>query len=1486
MFKKFFTSLILGAACLLQASLPAHAIGFDPVGQDIDIFLANPAFSASRPNVLILLDNTANWNSAFDNEKSALVSVFNSLDASFNVGLMMFTETGSPNTGSDGAYVRFAVRQMTDPNKMALSGIVNGLDKIADKSNGAKYSLIMAEAYRYFAGIAADAGTNKAKTDYTGNTTYFPGSVSSTQNALTSFGGATYNSPIVEGCQKNFIILISNGPAGDNTSDLSRVQTLLATLVGTNPPATISITPNGEQNLWTDELAKYMANNDCNTAIAGVQKVITYTIDVDKVTTGQGPSHSAMLKSTGTNGKGGYFDVSSASGGAQLIDALNKIFNEVQSVNSAFVSATLPVSVNVRGTNINQVYIGLFRPDAEKKPRWIGNMKLYKLALNAVTDDLFTADANGNNIFSATTGFVNNTANSFWTTSSSFWSFRSPYASTDIGQASDSPDGDIVEKGGTAQRLRTTYATAQTARRVFTCTGSCTANSSLAATPFDAANTAITAATLGTYLTRSVTSLTSVGTLATATVPAHGFTNGNIVTITGASPPGYNGDYTISGVATNTFQYTLTSSSVGNLANVNKASNGLTTGNLITVSGATPAGYNVTDAPLTKVDANNATYLLPSSVSSSATLGTITVKKDVTSLAQVGITVTATVPSHGYAASQSFTISGATPSGANGTFTVSSVVDLDHFKYTNSNPGAPSSTTAYASVTNHPFNTGDSVTVAGASPSAYNGTFMLTKIDANTIAYTIATPQSGLATGTITMSITGVVPVLSITHPTTGSAGARNVGTVTTTLAHGFTNGQMVTIAGATLAGYNGSYTITTGLPNVFTYTGTLSGLATPAAGTITASGARSYAVSLLGTFSTAGGTIKSATAFTGATISAQNIAVGSILAGRKTDVDATGRANLINWVRGTDNAEDENVNLIRTDVRASIHGDVLHSKPQVVNYNRDGTDNDVFVFYGANDGAFRAVKGGFASDGGSENWAFVPQEFFSQLKRLRDNSEIIGPSAPKSYFFDGPVSVYTHDVNSDGKLKVADGDKVYVYMSMRRGGRFIYALDVTDPDDPKFMWKKGCPNLTDNVGCDTGYAELGQTWSEPQIGFIRAGPITAGAPTPMLFVAAGYDQAVEDIQPCLITANTGIAVTANLGGVATFTSAGTCTTVGSTPTVVNRTMGRGIFVINALTGAVFWRAGPDAAAVTAGKQVTGMNYAMPADLFVLNRDGDNSRTITGRENIGRGFVDRIYAPDTGGNVWRFDIDNALTANWAVRQLASISASGVANTRKFLYKVDAVAGSDPTGGFDAILLGSGDREHPFDATVSNRMYMFKDRVQSVPAVGATAPATITTADLYDATANDVQQTTGATQTAAQSALDAAKGWRIFLGTGEKVTTNVVTVAGESFFNTNQPSASASAVTGNCESNLGIARLYNVNFKDASAVRDLNGSTTLTAADRSQIKAGGGFAPPPVQVVVKIDGKLKEAVVTFPVPTTVVGPPRDARLRTYWKKKLD
>lgn len=55
----------------------------------------------------------------------------------------------------------------------------------------------------------------------------------------------------------------------------------------------------------------------------------------------------------------------------------------------------------------------------------------------------------------------------------------------------------------------------------------------------------------------TLTNLTRAGSTATATSASHGFSNGQYVTIAGATPAGYNGTYLISNVATNTFDYTM-----------------------------------------------------------------------------------------------------------------------------------------------------------------------------------------------------------------------------------------------------------------------------------------------------------------------------------------------------------------------------------------------------------------------------------------------------------------------------------------------------------------------------------------------------------------------------------------------------------------------------------------------------------------------------------------------------------------------------------------------------------------------------------------------------------------------------------------------------------------------------------------------------------------------------------------------------------------
>ncbi len=1041
------TLIVIAWACMaLVAGAGSAAAAFDPVNDDTDLFLANPAYATARPNVLIFLDNTANWNTPFENEKIALTSVFAGLSDTFNVGLMLYTETGSGNGGPDGAYVRAAVRQMTPLNRTLMASLISSFDKLNDKGNNATVSLAMHEIYTYFAGATAYSGI-KVKRDYTGNS--IPGLLKSNQiyalpgNALSSAADTTYESPITDGCQRNILIYISNGPPNDNNSSLSTAEGLLTSLLG-QAPSTIALNPAGQQGNWADEFARFMANADIS-PLPGDQHLTTYTIEVDPVTNGQGPATTALFKSMAVHGKGKYFAVSGGNA-TELETALNQILQEVQAVNSVFASSTLPVSVNVRGTHLNQVYIGVFRPDASKAPHWFGNLKMYKLGLDAATSTLFLADANGQRAENPLTGFVAPTARSFWSEASTFWSYRTPLENS-AGGVSDVPDGELVEKGGVAQQIRIDYALSQVSRELFTCTdgsgGHCATGDALSLSPFDTSNGDISVAALGA--------------------------------------------------------------------------------------------------------------------------------------------------------------------------------------------------------------------------------------------------------------------------------------------------------------------------------------------------------------------------------------------------ANATERNDLIDWVRGADQFN-ENANAQTTDIRASVHGDVLHSRPAVVNFARNGPadENDVYAFYGSNDGVFRAVKGGTAADGGTEVWGFIPKEFFGKLKRLRDGAPAISSGQKKPYFVDGTVSVYQEDVNGDGALVAADGDKVYLYLGMRRGGRLLYALDVSDPENPAMLWRR------DNTA--TGFAEMGQTWSAPTVANVP------GYMNPVLIMGAGYDPAAEDIMPCLITASNASGVTWTSGGTVTYT-AGTCSVAGGTSTTTSRTMGRGVMVIDAINGNLLWQAGASVSGAAHNLTVTGMDYSISSDISVIDTNLD-------------GIKDTGYVGDNGGNLWRLNFKDNDPANWTVQKVAAIGSNAASGRRKFQQAPDVVFANDGVGYFSAVLLGTGDREHPFDATVTNQFYMFKDR-------GAATP--IVESDLFDATA-----VTGSN----------SYGYKITLAAGEKAISSAVTVSSSTFFNTNQPSATAGV--GVCGSNLGIARQYSIDYLSAKASNTTVSGTEITA--RAAIYPGGGYLPSPVPVVVRLNGKNYMGVVSGTSVQTPPTPTLDVRSKTFWSIK--
>ncbi len=1651
--KRILLALGLSAVCATPFAV------FDPVNDDTDLFRNNPNIPAERPNVLIILDNTANWNTAFTNEKSALVSVVNALDSAFNVGLMLFPETGGGNDSIDGGYVKFAMRQMLSANKTALATIVGNLDINADKGNNSTIGLAMHEAYLYFGGRTNRASFGKVKTDFTGNTANNPLAAALGNSALPASPTAAslYSAAMSDSCQKNYIIFISNGPTNENASARSTGETLLTLALG-SAPQVIAINPNGQQPNWADEYAKFMAENDINTTFSGNQTAITYVVEVDPGTTGQGPDMTALAKSMAQNGKGKYFAVTSGGTGQAIIDALNSIFQEIQAVNSVFAASTLPVSVNVRGTNLNQLYIGVFRPDASDRPRWLGNLKGYQLKKDATTGAVFTVDANLNPAINATTGFITSSAVSFWTSpsapNSTYWSFR-PAAANGVGGSSDSPDGDLVEKGGAAQQLRARYFAAginavapDPARPLYTCTQGtplCNTNFSgtpslLSATPFEVANTAIDAGSLAidtrlvspltaavvkpitalidkrpvtlnnasgtiqtvTSITTNTTAQTassisntrtvsvsalsnganarsatlfsrqgasytdvtlaghgltagvyviitgttnyntpasgvtiqtvqsssiirinlpvaggtaneSSGTVTTsnttvnATSTAHGFTNGQSVTIAGATPASFNGAKTIAFIDANQFSYsnttavaatgTITATGATTTVTVNfAAAHGRIAGESVVIAGAVPTGYNGTYTIQTVPSATSFTYTTPTAVAT-ANSGTVTATTS-------GTTATATVPGHLLAGT--VTISGASPAGFNGTFLISGVT-ANTFDYTTAaglgtatpNPTIQVSTALGGTVTatrvNHRFSVGMSITIAGAADAAHNGAFdVLTIPDNDTFTYVYAVAGPFFAPGgTPTVRRTNT-PRAYATMPAHGFGAVNDV-------INNFT------VSGAVPAGYNGTaanarvedadtmrYNLPTPPPDLGPNTGSPVTASTPSTTAVATSTAHGFTpgVSVItiggaspaafnGTFTVA--TTPSADTFTYTIGSPEGAATGSITA-ISAGAGATERTNLINWVRGEDNFEDENANSSFTDTRASMHGDVLHSRPSVVNYNRRGSDapnkdNDVYIFYGGNDGVFRAAKGGFGSTAGDpapgvEVWGFIAKEHFGNLKRLRLNSPGISSSFKKPYFFDGPIGAYTLDAspagNPDGKLVAADGDKVWLFLTMRRGGRAIYALDVSDPLVPKVLWRKGCPSLSTlpadidaTTGCDMGWGELGQTWSEPKV------LTSINATTdPVLMFGAGYDPLVEDPDPASVTS-------------------ATATTVVAGGTTYTRSMGRGIYVVNAATGAIIWQAGRGRvdASTHPYRAVPGMDFAIPSDIAVVLGD---TKAFAPSTNL---VPFRSYVGDTGGNMWRIDFGDALPNNWTVVKLASVGdLTTAAGRRKFLFAPDVIGSSTS----DIVIAGTGDREHPFDTTVVNRVYAFKDKVRStspaadiVTLVPIQAPIThaatvtfnsATISALLSVTTNCIQVAANCSGTAPEAAVGgstasqntasaladtANMGWYIGLASGEKQVGGTLAAGGGAvFFGTNQPSAAAGG--GACSPNLGVARQYSVNFENGTAFTGTSLFTTYS---------GGGFLPSPVLVYVGLGGASGTGTSTsggVPVGGTVSG----------------
>jgi len=529
-------------------------------------------------------------------------------------------------------------------------------------------------------------------------------------------------------------------------------------------------------------------------------------------------------------------------------------------------------------------------------------------------------------------------------------------------------------------------------------------------------------------------------------------------------------------------------------------------------------------------------------------------------------------------------------------------------------------------------------------------------------------------------------------------------------------------------------------------------------------------------------------------------------------------RETLIDWMRGID-VDDVDEDNDTTDARL-VMGDPLHAEPGLVQYGVLGTDSDgdgiddpdLVAYVGTNDGYLHAIN----SITGAEYFSFIPQEQLLNMNNVFEATSALG----KFYGIDGNIVPWINDIDKDGIIEA--GENVYLYFGQRRGGRDIYSMDVTDRNNPVIRWV-----IKGGVG---DYAELGDTWSTVNVEKIKMG----GLDRTVLIFGGGYDTGQDNV------------------------------TVRSLDSV-----GRGVFIVDALTGALLWRAGPD---VSADLRMTNMQYSIPARVKPIDIDGD-------------GYIDRLFTGDMGGQLWRFDIDNDAST------VSSVSVSGariadfavdtsVADNRRFYYPPDvALIVEEGQAPYISILASSGYRAHPLTVDTHDRIYMLRDNnIYNTP---TPFPPVLTEADLFDTTDNAVGEGTGATQTTAITNLGAADGWFIKLNEldsswiGEKGLSEPLILDGVAIFTTFIPD-NLGVVVASCTPKAGTGAVFFLNVTDGTPTYDISGNNTRTREDRRTFVKRGGIPPSP-NVIISSGGD----------PTLCIGTEcTDARIgsglkKTYW-----